>query len=143
MSNIIVVTSPEVTRSESTVRRAETLISRAGGQVLANLDHGTVASGSPAIAETLQKQGHQVTLYKDTDRLRIAGLDIDIKNPRAKMDPIELVPDAAASSWPLHIVQFAGPPFPEWVAEVEKRGARRVERAGKYGLYIHADPAVT
>ncbi len=142
ISNIFVVTSPEATRSEAVIRREETLIARAGGRLLASVRHGTVASGSAATAAALQKQGYQVTLYADTDRLHIAGLDIDISHPQAGMDPSELVPSAAASSWPLHVVQFAGPPFPEWVEEIEKLGARRVERAGRYGLYIHADPAL-
>lgn len=142
MSNIIVVTSPELTRSESVIRREETFIARAGGRVLVSIRHGTVASGPAAIVAVLQKQGYQVTLYADTDRLRIAGLDIDINNSRVGMDPSELVPDAAELSWPLHIVQFAGPPFPEWVEEIEQLGAHRVERAGKYGLYIHAVPTL-
>jgi hypothetical protein len=111
MSNIIVVTSPELTRSESVIRREETLIPRAGGHVLASVRHGTVASGSAATVAALQKQGYQVTFYADTDRIRIAGLDIDINRPRAGLDPSEFVPDAATSSWPLHIVQFAGPPL--------------------------------
>lgn len=143
MSNIIVVTSPELTRSEPVIRREEVLIARAGGRVLARVRHGTVVSGPPELVAALQKQGYQVSLYADTNRLRIAGLDIDLSNPQAGMDPSELVPADAVASWPLHIVQFAGPPFSEWVEEIEKLGARRVERAGKYGLYIHADPALT
>lgn len=142
MSNIIVVTSPELARSESVIRREKTLIARAGGHMVAGVPHGMVASGTAATIAALQKQGFHVTVYADTDRLRIAGLDINIKKPRAGMESRELVPDAAASSWPLHVVQFSGPPFPEWVKEVEKLGAHSVERAGKYGLYIHADPAL-
>lgn len=142
MSSIIVVTSPVLTRSESVIRREEASIARAGGRVLTTVDHGTVASGSAATAVALQKQGYQVTVYDDTDRLRIAGLDIKIKKPREGMDPSELVPEDVASSWPLHVAQFTGPPFPEWVEQVERLGARCVERAGKYGLYIHANPAL-
>lgn len=142
MSNIIVVTSPELTRDESVIHREETLITRAGGRVFARVSHGTVASGSAATITALQKLGYQVTVYADTDQLRIAGLDIDIKKPRGGMDPSELVPDAAASTWPLHVVQFAGPPFPEWLEEIERLGVDCVERAGKYGFYIHASPAV-
>jgi Mg-chelatase subunit ChlD len=142
MSAVIVVTSPEPARSESVVRREESLIARAGGRVLVGVRHATVASGTEAIAAELRKQGYQVALHPDADRLRIAGLDIDINNPRAAVDANESVPDAERSSWPLHVAQFAGPPFPEWVAEVERLGARQVDRAGKYGLYLYADPAV-
>src|SRR5512143_2749693 len=56
MSDIIVVTSPTLTRNDAAIRREETLIAQTGGRVLASVRHGTVASGSPAIAEAMQKK---------------------------------------------------------------------------------------
>ena len=143
VSQVIIVSTPETARSEALTRREQTLIARAGGQSLASLRHGTVAAGSPELVKVLQKQGFQITVHRETDRLRIAGFDIDLNQPQASVDARELVPSAAEPTWPLHVVQFAGPPFPEWVEEVEKLGARRVDRAGKYGLYIYANPELT
>lgn len=142
MKNVFVVSSPIEVRSSKVIYREEASITRAGGKVVASVQHGTMVSGSRAVAETLKKEGFQVTFYPDIDRLRIAGLDIDISNPKAGLDPKEFVPADAEKSWPLYVVQFAGPPFPEWVAEVEKLGAKRVERANRYGLYVYADASL-
>ncbi len=139
MSDTVIVTTPNLVRSATAVVREERRVARFG-PLLGRVGHGTVAAVDPAGVASLEKLGYQVTRYPNTNLLEIAGRSIDIANPLAKLRAEDQVRAEALADWPLHVVQLVAPAFPEWVEQIEKTGAHVIERAGRYGVHVHAQP---
>jgi len=140
MPDVYLISSPQPVRTNAVFSREAHAAMSVGGRALSRLSHGTLVELNPAKVAGLEAHGYQVVHYEDTDRLRIAGRDIDIIDPTKGLRGDELVPADRAQTWPLHVVQFRGPAFPEWRAALEKRGLEIVGRAGRYGVMIHATP---
>ncbi len=140
MSDIYLLSSVQPARTDAVVARELHQIRSAGGRPFAKLPHGTMAELDPGATVRLAGAGYRLVRYEGTDRLGIAGRDIDIHDPTRGMRTEELVPAALARDWPLHVIQLKGPAFPEWRKEVEARGVEVIGRAGRYGLTIHGGP---
>lgn len=136
MTDTIVVSSSPTHRTAPAVAKERRLLRSVRAKVVDAVDHGLVAFGDAKKAQALIKAGLRVARYPDTDVLELAGRSFSVNDPAAGLDGDELVPAALADKWPLHVVQFIAPPFPQWQEAVEQHGGEVIGGAGRYGLFV-------
>lgn len=110
-----------------------------GAKVLARLAHGTLVSGKASQFKKLEKAGFRVTVYQDTNLLKVGDWTIDTEAKPTEIHRSLKVPARLRPSWPHHLVQLVGLPTPEWMQVIEERGVEIVRRISRYGLFVTGD----
>ena len=140
MSHKAVISRRGGARTRDTFALETSEASSVGLAVERELPQGTLVQGQEDQYRALESRGYRVKVLPDTNILAIGKYRIDTEAPPPPAPAGLDVPAALTSSWRHHLVQAAGPPTPEWVAEIETRGVHVVEPVSAYGLFVVGDP---
>jgi hypothetical protein len=111
----------------------------AGLDVITPTAGGGVVQVDETEVERLERQGYGVKILSEPNRLRVGAYDFDVTAERPPLPSSLRLSRAARADWPHHIVQLAGPPLPEFVAQLESVGVRVVRQVDRYAVAVVGD----
>ena len=136
----VILRNPSPSRSASDVRvEAETAL-RGRAQVVMNLPSGTLAEVDERGADLIRRAGLDVVPLPAATTLRYGGAAIDVARGAALTPPKLRVPEALASTWPLHLLHLVAPLEPGWHDELARAGLEVLEVVSGQGVLVRATP---
>ena len=108
----------------------------AGMDLVTEIDGGAIVRLDEARLVELADQGLRVKVLVDPDRLQVRGRTIDLEKREQDLPRSQRVAAAARDDWNHHIIQFEGPPLPEFLEAVEALGLEIVNQVDRYAVAV-------
>jgi len=118
-----------------------TAAAQAGCELLHILPHGVLVRGTETQLAQIAERDFRVEIFPDTEVVQAGRFRWRIDEAPPVLEPEWDIPPGLAATWLHRLVQFSGPPIPEWIRDVETGGAKVIDNVGRYGLLVSAPAA--